>query len=411
MIFLDLIRSSISNFRAHKLRAFLTVLGIVIGVMTIISIVSLIQGMNESVEQQIQAIGSNTIMVQKAGMGSGRLDVQEITKRKDLTIRDAEAIANLPAVAMVSPLLERQIGSVKYRGRKAVQIAVGGCNADYQTVGNFPVAYGRFISRDDYQHRGRVCVIGQYIVDNLFPNEDPVGRQLTMGTCRFLIIGVLQPKGSFLGQSQDDIILMPYTTFAQAFPKELGFGGLFGPSIQVMAKSTRDIPTAVEQIRELLRRRRGLSFDKPDNFDIATQDMLRDVYKRITSVAFIVMVAVAAISLLVGGIGIMNIMLVSVTERTREIGLRKAVGASRQSILYLFLAEAVILSGLGGVIGVGLGLGVAGIVGLVSPLKAAAPIWTIFLGFGFSAAVGIFFGIYPASRAAKLNSIEALRHE
>jgi putative ABC transport system permease protein len=411
MKFLDLIRTSLSNFRTHKMRAFLTVLGIVIGVMTVISILSLIEGMNASVEKQIQSIGSNTIMIQKASMGFGRLDIEEVARRKDLTIEDAEAIATLPAVSMVSPIQSRQIGTVKYRGRKATQVEVDGTNADYEFVGNYSVASGRFLNRDDYLRRGHVCVIGQYIVDNLFPNEDPIGKQLTLGTGRFLVIGVLASKGSFMGQSMDNVIFVPYTTFELAFPKQMGFGGLFGMSIQVMAKNAKSIETAVDQIRELMRRRRALSYDKADNFGINTQEQIRQIYKSITGVAFIVMIAVAAISLLVGGIGIMNIMLVSVTERTREIGLRKAIGASSQNILLQFLTEAVILSALGGLIGVGLGLGIAAIVSAFTPLKAAAPIWTIFLGLGFSSAVGIFFGIYPANRAAKLNPIQALRYE
>jgi len=411
MSILDLIKLSLSSFRTHKMRAFLTVLGIVIGVMTVISILSLIEGMNASVEQQIQSLGSNTIMVQKAAMGFGRLDIEEVSKRKDLTLEDAEAIAALPAVKMVSPIKARQLGSVTYRGRKATQVEVDGTNADYQFVGNYPVESGRFLTRDDYLHRAYVCVIGGYIVDNLFPNEDPIGKQLLLGTGRFLIVGVLQRKGSFLGQSQDNAIIVPYTTFEQTFPKAIGFGGIFGMSIQVMARSTEDIEKAVDQIRELMRRRRGLTYDKPDNFGINTQETIRSIYKNITGVAFIVMIAVAAISLLVGGIGIMNIMLVSVTERTKEIGLRKAIGASSQNILYQFLVEAIILSGIGGLIGVALGLAIAGIVSAVTPLKAAAPFWTILLGFGFSAAVGIFFGIYPANRAARLNPIEALRYE
>jgi putative ABC transport system permease protein len=411
MSFLDLFRTALAGFRAHKLRAFLTVLGIVIGVMTVISILSLIQGMNASVEKQIQSLGSNTIMVSRVSYGIGQIDIDAISKRKGLTASDADAIAALPAVRMASPIVPRNLASVKYRGRKAADCQVRGVNADYEFVGNHPVESGRFITRDDYQRRTTVCVIGTYFVENLFPNEDPIGKRLTLDNDRFLIIGVLQRKGSFLGQSMDNVIYIPFSTFEVTFPRRSGAGGWFGMEIHAMARSTGQIDDAVDQIRELLRRRRGLTFDKPDNFGINTQDTIRSIYKNITGVAFIVMIAVAAISLLVGGIGIMNIMLVSVTERTKEIGLRKAIGASSQNILLQFLTEAVILSGIGGLIGVGLGLGIAGIVSAVTPLKAAAPIWTIFLGFGFSAVVGIFFGIYPANRAARLNPIQALRCE
>jgi len=324
---------------------------------------------------------------------------------------DADAIAALPAVEMASPVIPREIGSVKYRGRKATQCQVLGVNENYESIGTYPVESGRFITRDDYLRRASVCVIGSYLVDNLFPNEDPVGKRLTLGANRFQIVGVLRRKGSFLGQSMDNIIFMPFSAFELSFPRSVSMGSWSGMEIHVKARSAAEFEKTVDQIRELLRRRRGLTYDKPDNFGINTQDTIRDIYKNITGVAFIVMIAVAAISLLVGGIGIMNIMLVSVTERTKEIGLRKAIGASSQNILFQFLTEAVILSGIGGLIGVGLGLGIAGIISAVSPLKAAAPIWTIFLGFGFSAAVGIFFGIYPANRAARLNPIQALRYE
>ncbi len=223
---------------------------------------------------------------------------------------------------------------------------------------------------------------------------------------------MLGRKGSFLGQTQDNVIIMPLSTFEKTFPKPTGYNAVFRSlSIQVLPKSGKVLEQTIDQIRELMRRRHGLSYDKPDDFGINTQESLRQIYKNITNIAYIVMIGVAAISLIVGGIGIMNIMLVAVSERTKEIGLRKAVGANNRDILYQFLFEAVTLSIIGGLIGVILGVSIAKIVSAVSPLPAAAPLWTVLLGISFSAAVGIFFGIYPANRAAQLNPIDALRYE
>ena len=410
----EIVKLSFDTFRSHRMRSFLTILGIVIGVMTVIAILSLIQGMNASVESQIQSLGSNTIFVQKFSWGMGRrLDFDELRKREDLTIEDAEAIAKLPAIAKVAPQKNRSIPNIMYRGNKATQVEVTGSTPDLQYTANFDVEVGRFINQEDYRRKNRVCLIGSYLIDNLFPNEEPIGKYLNIQGHKFLIIGVLERKGSFLGQTQDNIIIIPLTTFEKIFPKPTGSAAVFRSlTIQVMPKSGKRVDDAIDQIRELLRRRRGLGYDKPDDFGINTQETLRQIYKNITNIAYIVMIAVAAISLVVGGIGIMNIMLVSVSERTREIGLRKAIGASNRDILYQFLYEAVALSIIGGAIGIALGFGIAKIIDSVSrTFEAAVPLWTIFLGFGFSAGVGIFFGIYPANRASKLNPIEALRYE
>jgi len=408
----DLVISSLNILKTNRMRSFLTILGIVIGVMTIIAILALVQGLNASVEEQIASLGSNTIFVQRFSWSAGRMDFQEIAKRKEIVLDDAWAIARLPLVDKIAPQKDYEIASLNYQGKTAKQVGVTGSTPDLQYTTNYTIESGRFINQDDYNHKQMVAVIGGYVVDNLFPTEDPVGKYLTIHGRRTLVIGVLGRKGSFFGQSQDAIIIMPLTSFEKIFPKPTGMQAVFrGLSIQVLPKSGKYLDNTVDQIRELMRRRHGLSYDKPDDFGINTQESLRQIYKNITNVAFIVMIGVAAISLLVGGIGIMNIMLVSVSERTKEIGLRKAIGASNRNILYQFLFEAITLSIIGGIIGTGLGLGIAKLVSKVSPLHAAAPIWTIILGIGFSAAVGIFFGIYPANRAAQLNPIDALRYE
>jgi len=410
--FLELLRLSLETFRTHRMRSFLTALGIIIGVMTVIAIVSLIQGMNYEVEKQISSLGSNTIYVQKFSFGMGRLDWDEINKRPNLTMEDALAISQLPAIDKVAPARSRTISKITWRGNKVTSVDLTGSTPALAEIGNYSVETGRFINSDDSLRRHSVCVVGGYIVDNLFPYETPLGKRLVLDGKSYIIVGVLARKGSFLGQSQDNVIIVPITTFEKDFAPGRGIGELqYSVGVMAMPKKGAVLERAIDEVRELMRRRHRLGYDKPDDFGISTQDTIRDIYRNITRVAYIVMVAVAAISLLVGGIGIMNIMLVAVAERTREIGLRKALGATNQDVLWQFLLEAVMLSLVGGAIGVALGLGIAKVVELTAHLKAAAPLWTILLGVGFSAGVGIFFGIYPASRAARLNPIEALRYE
>ena len=412
MSLIELLRLSLETFRTHKMRSFLTALGIIIGVMTVIAIISLIQGMNYEVEKQIASLGTNTILIQKFTWGTGQIDWDEVMKRPNLTLDDAAAVARLPGVALVAPQRGRTIGRITYRGNKVTSVSLAGSTPSLAEVGNYQVDVGRFISSDDSLRKRPVAVIGGFIVDNLFPTENPLGKRLVLEGKSYTVIGILARKGSFLGQSQDNVIIVPITTFEKDFSPGRGFGELeYSVAIQVMPRRGVAVDAAIDQIRELVRRRHGLAYNKPDDFGINTQDTLREIYRNITRVAYIVMIAVAAISLLVGGIGIMNIMLVAVAERTREIGLRKALGATNQVVLWQFLMEAVLLSLAGGAIGVTIGLSIAKLVELTAHLHAAAPLWTILLGFGFSAGVGIFFGIYPASRAARLNPIEALRYE
>jgi putative ABC transport system permease protein len=413
MRLVELFRLSLETFRTHRMRSFLTALGIIIGVMTVIAIVALIQGMNYEVERQISSLGSNTIFVQKFAWGTGRLDLDEVSRRPDLTIEDAEAISRLPAVERVAPQRSQTISRINWRGNKATGIDLTGSTPSYAVTANIKVEVGRFINSDDSLRKRAVCLIGGQVADDLFGEEDPVGRRIAFEGDRYTIIGVLERKGSFMGQSQDNNIIIPLSTFDKNFPLPRGrqarlFGGI---AVQAMPRRGVSVEAAVDQIRELMRRRHGLGYNQSDDFGINTQDTLRDIYRNITRVAFLVMIAVAGISLLVGGIGIMNIMLVAVAERTREIGLRKALGATNRDVLWQFLLEAVLLAAVGGAIGILLGVGIAKLVEVAAHLKAAAPFWTILLGFGFSAGVGIFFGIYPASRAARLNPIDALRYE
>ena len=255
------------------------------------------------------------------------------------------------------------------------------------------------------EHRRQVCVLGTDIVERLFPYEDPVGRHVRSGPHRFLVVGVLEEKGSFMGQSRDNLVMIPLTTLQKLAGENLNL------DIGVLPEGPGAMQSAMDEVITLLRHRRGLSYEQPNDFEILTQDSLMEVFNNITGAAFAVVVGVASISLLVGGIGIMNIMLVTVTERTREIGIRKALGAKRRDVLWQFLIEATVLSGVGGILGILLGFSLGKFVGAVSPLPSVVPLWTIFLGLGFSSLVGMFFGIYPATKAARLDPIVALHYE
>jgi putative ABC transport system permease protein len=400
------ISQALLALKAHKLRSFLTTLGIIIGVTTVIAMLSLIQGMNRSIEGQIRSLGSNTFYIQKfPAIQMGRLS-EKYRKRKDLTIEDAQAVGELcPAIKRISPYVYEFPVKAKFRGEKTPYISLIGGTSEFFQVNQYLTERGRSLTPLDVQHRRPVVVLGADITEDLFPHIDPIGQDLFAKGHKFRVVGTLEPKGNFLGESMDDFVVIPITALMKYYGKNR--------SVTIVAEpiSVEATQLAIDQATQVLRWRRGVPYDQPNDFEILTLDMLMDVYNKLTGSTFAAMLGIAAISLLVGGIGIMNIMLVSVTERTREIGIRKAIGAKRGDILYQFLIEAVALSGLGGILGIGLGVGIGKLVGATTPLPATIPIWSILLGFSFSAAVGIFFGIYPASKAAKLDPIVALRYE
>ena len=417
--FLENVRFAKTAILGHKLRTSLTVLGIVIGVATVIAMVSMVEGFNRGVAESFESFGATLVQFQRFdpqfGPGNGRRD-EEQRLRKPLTYEDAMALrAGARSIRSVSP--ERywfpspragEIPLITFEGREATPDTVGGVTAAYLDANAKQVAEGRFINESDERRAADVVVIGWSIADALFPFQDPLGKRVILNGRRYTVIGVLEEQGSTGFESTDAHVMLPFFTFDRAFP---WVERDFGVNIATVPKSPDLVDEVIEEGTNLLRLRRGLRFDQPNDFGIMTPDMLIGNLRAVTDGISATMVLIASIALLVGGVGVMNIMLVSVTERTREIGLRKALGAVRQDILVQFLIEASALALLGGAIGVAIGVGIAVLVRNVSPLDTATPLWSILVGLAVSISVGLVFGIFPAWRAAKLDPIEALRYE
>jgi putative ABC transport system permease protein len=401
---------AIDTLRANKLRSSLTILGVSVGVITIIFMVSIIQGLNKAFADQVESLGSNTIFVSKFDPGFGRPPGPEEIHRKDLTMDDAEALRReAPSIAGVSPIHRMIAVTTRYQNKQTDTPILFGVTPYYEFVHSQYVARGRFIKDLDMDNRDNVCIIGVDVVRALFPYEDPIGKEVRIDGTPYFVIGVMEPLGNFFGQSRDNSLFIPVTTFdkyysEKPFPIVVFF-------IIVRPQSRAYVKSAVDEITDILRRRRRVPINEKNNFGISSQDSLLDIYNQLTGATALVLTAISFVALMIGGIGVMNIMLVSVTERTKEIGVRKAVGATRFNILSQFLIEAVVLTAIGGLTGLAIGEVLAFLINRYSPLPAYVPLWAIGVGIGVSAAVGIVFGLWPAWKAARLDPIEALRWE
>ncbi len=411
MNLMESVRIAMRGLAANKMRAALTMLGIIIGVAAVISLLAAGQGVQAMVTESIQDVGSNLLFVQP-----GALEAGHRSRPPALTYGDAQAIAdplNVPSVAAAAPMLGSSF-SVTY-GNKDTTTSVQGVDESYLTIRNFEIAEGRWISVQDVESRARVCVLGPDTVEDLFGDDAfPVGQTVKVNRIPFKVIGVTVEKGAAgMTGSEDDVVFIPITTAMYRLIQSRNVSGEYLVSVVfAQAVSEEAMDAATMEIEDLLRARHDIAFRDDDDFTVINQADLVAIFGEITGVLTLFLGAIAAISLLVGGIGIMNIMLVSVTERTREIGIRKAVGAKRRDILLQFLVESIILSLVGGAVGILFGFaGAQGISSLSEDLNAMVTPDAILLAVGFSAAVGLFFGIYPAMRAASLNPIDALRYE
>ncbi len=401
---------ALDTLRANKLRSSLTILGVSVGVVTIIFMVSIIQGLNRAFADQIESLGSNTIFVSKFEPSFGRPPNPEEVHRKDLTMDDAEALRReAPSIAGVSPIHRMIAATARYQDKQTDTPILLGVTPYYEFVHSQYVASGRFIGDIDMQDRSNVCVLGVDVMRALFPYENAVDKEIRINGNPYRVIGVMEPLGNFFGQSRDNTIFMPISTFDKYYPDQPFPQVVF--FIIVRPQSRAQVKSAMDEISDILRRRRRVAQNAPNNFGVSSQDSLLDIYNQLTGATALVLTAISFVALMIGGIGVMNIMLVSVTERTKEIGIRKAVGATKFNILSQFLIEAVVLTAIGGLAGLIVGEIASLLMNRYSPLPAFVPLWAIAMGIGISAAVGIVFGLWPAWKAARLDPIEALRWE
>jgi putative ABC transport system permease protein len=426
----EIVTMSFDTLRANKMRSGLTVLGVVIGITSIVGMTSLIRGFNDSLAESVRQAGANTIYVQKFGLlsfASGKSFV-EVLKRPNLTINDARALArDAPSVQLVDIWLGAMGGNsrsrIYYQGERTKQLAILGATENFSAVSFAKLDTGRFFVSGEVEHRRQVVVLGYTAHQSLFPNLDPIGKKVRIGPNEFTVIGALGKRPSAaLGDGEDDLAIIPYTTH------EKFYGRVSNRMVRVNNQTVNessfrsgmialvirpDVPReqAMREIEAIMRIRHNLKLDQPNDFDLVTSDAILKAFDQITQGVFLALVVISSIALMVGGIGVMAIMMISVTERTREIGVRKALGARRREILWQFLLEAAFLTSTGGVLGILFGATIGLVIHWVSGFPVSLPWWSFALGIGFSASVGIFFGLFPAIKASRLDPIEALRYE
>jgi putative ABC transport system permease protein len=398
---------AIVSLRSNKLRTFLTLLGIIIGVLTIIAVVSVIQGLNNYVYTKMSFYGANDFSVSKFSMiGTSLKEFKEQMKRKDLTLEEMRLLREQCRSCELIGANTSSSRTVKYRSQSLEDTEIRGVTYLDHLIGSVvELERGRHLQKDDEDHSRMVCIIGSDVAEKLFPGLDPVGRWLKVGPQDFMIIGLGKKKGKILGFSQDNYVRIPITTFEKIY------GSRRTIEINIHTSSQEQMARAQEEVRTILRSWRKRGYKDKDDFAFRTSETFIQFYKSATSGIYFAMIAVSSIALIVGGIVIMNIMLVSVTERTKEIGIRMAVGARRKDILFQFLIESAVISAVGGMIGIVSGIVIARIVTAATSMPSSVEPLSVVLAILMSSSIGLFFGIYPANRAAKLDPVDALRSE
>ncbi len=403
----DAILIALDSIWVNKLRSFMMVLGNIVAVMSIIAVVSLIQGMNVYVGNAIlREIGVGTFRIDKVGVVTEEQQEEEAWRRNpDVKVSDMRAVTGFsPLIAAVMAESGTQT-SIVYRDQTLDTVRVRGVSAEYQEFASYEAALGRLPTELEMRRNRPVVLLGWETANKLFKNRDPVDQVITVGGAHFRVVGVNEKKGTLFGQSQDDFAVIPLGKFQQLF------GSRRSLDITVKPPDPSELQASMDEARLAMRIHRRLRPRDKDNFGLFTSDTLMDLWKSFSQGIFAVLIGIVSLSLVVGGIVIMNIMLMVVSERTREIGLRKALGARRRDIVWQILTESTSLSVLGGVVGTALGFLAAYLVTVFTPLPASIQAWSVAIGIGMTAAVGLFFGLYPALRAARLDPIEALRHE
>ena len=410
------------TLRSNKMRSGLTILGVVIGITAIVGMTSLIRGFDESLRDSIRQLGPNTIILSKISLVNiaGGANFGELMRRPNLTVDDAKAIEKLaPSVDIVDIWLGGGVEGtvaerVNYKGQRTPTLGVLGATEQFAAVNFVKLSIGRFFTESEVSHRRRVVVLADSPYQALFApgGLDPIGKKVRIGAIEYTVVGVLDKRPSPFPQA-DDFVVIPQTTHQVVFSTNArrGFGRGGSAQITIVPRQDATREQAVAEVEEIMRIRHGLKLDEPNDFEIGGQDAILKVWDQVSRAIVLALVVISSVALMVGGIGVMAIMMISVTERTREIGVRKALGARRQEILYQFLAEAAFLTSIGGILGILCGSSVGVGINLITGFPISLPWWSFAIGLGFSATVGIFFGMFPAVRASRLDPIEALRYE
>jgi putative ABC transport system permease protein len=402
----ETLRLALDTLRAHKLRSFLTLLGVILAVTTLVSVMSVINGLNLYVSDKIANLGANVFMVDRMGIITNFEAWNKARKRPVLSLDDFESLRETLRLAPQVGAEEDTTADVRYGSNLTEDVRIQGVTSNFASIRDFEVTVGRFITDADEEHRSPVCFIGSEVAQKLFFDSDPIGKEIRAGPQQYQIVGVAKARGSVLGQSQDNFVMVPLETYRKSWHTPQDSLDIF-----VQARGPDFMEPAEDEARLFMRVRRHVPYDAPDNFAVIAPSSLTSLWKDISANVFGIAVSLTSVFFVVGGIVIMNIMLASVTERTREIGLRKSIGAKRQHIIMQFLVEASFLASVGGLIGILLALGIGALVRVLTPIPITTPLNAVITSLILSTCVGLFFGIFPAMRAARLDPIEALRAE